>query len=90
MSKDEIQNEINGLKSMLKDTDYTSNKVIESLVATMNGASVTNFIKKFLEWLSSTVTEYGTVMVDRAAWRARIDELEKQLENVAPEVTDVE
>lgn len=79
---DEITNEINGLKSLLRDTDYTSNKIIESMVQAMQDATLTNFIKKFVEWLTNTVKDFGPVIRDRAARRARINELEDELEKL--------
>lgn len=87
---DEITNEINGLKSLLRDTDYTSNKIIESMVQTMQDATLTNFIKKFVEWLTNAVKDFGPVIRDRAAWRARINELEDELEKLDLNAADEE
>lgn len=87
---DEITNEINGLKSLLRDTDYTSNKIIESMVQTMQDATLTNFIKKFVEWLTNAVKDFGPVIRDRAAWRARINELEDELEKLNLSAADEE
>lgn len=74
-----IQAEITALKSLLIDTDYNSNKLVESLVAAMDGVTAVNFIPTFLSWLSDTVNEYGAVVRDRASWRTKINELEDQL-----------
>lgn len=46
--REAIQAEINALKSLLHDTDYKANKLIEGLVATMNGATAVNFISRFI------------------------------------------
>ena len=78
--REAIEAEIRALKSLLVDTDYNSNKLIEDLVITMQSASITNFISKFVAWLKTAVESYGEVVQNRAAWRAKINELEEQLE----------
>lgn len=78
-----IQGEITALKSLLADSDYKANKLIEGLVATMQGATAVNFISRFVAWLSDAATEFGDVMASRAAWRAKINELEAELENLS-------
>lgn len=78
-----ITEQINGLKSLLADTDYVANKIVESLVATMQDATAIDFIAKFLLWLASCAAEYGDTIRKRAQWRAKIRELEQQLEGVA-------
>lgn len=78
--REQIEGEIRALKSLLVDTDYNSNKLIEDLVLTMQSATVTNFISKFVAWIKSAISTYGEVVQNRAAWRARINELEALLE----------
>ena len=64
--REAIQAEINALKSLLRDTDYKANKLIEGLVATMNGATAVNFISRFIAWLADAMREYGDVVSSRA------------------------
>ncbi len=80
-----IQGEITALKSLLDDSDYKANKLIESLVATMQGATAVNFISRFVSWLTDATKEFGDVMASRAMWRAKINELEMDLENLYAE-----
>ena len=80
-----IQAEINALKSLLRDTDYKANKLIEGLVATMNGATAVNFISRFIAWLADAMREYGDVVSSRAAWREKINALEAELETLTDE-----
>lgn len=83
--REAIQAEINALKSLLRDTDYKANKLIEGLVAAMNGATAVNFISRFIAWLSDTMREYGDVVSSRAAWREKINALEAELETLTDE-----
>ena len=83
--REAIQAEINALKSLLRDTDYKANKLIEGLVATMNGATAVNFISRFIAWLADAMREYGDVVSSRAAWREKIKELEAELEALTNE-----
>ena len=77
--REAIQAEINALKSLLYDTDYKANKLIEGLVATMNGATAVNFNSRFIAWLADAMREYGDVVSSRAAWREKINMLEAEL-----------
>lgn len=81
MKKDEIQGEINALKSLLADTDYNSGKLIEGLIVAMKDSTILNFVGNFISWLKSAVTDFGEIIKKRAAWRERINELEKMLED---------
>ena len=86
----EIIGEITAIKSLLVDTDYKSNMLIESLVVTMKDATALNFIAKFIAWLAEAVTEFGTVVEERAAYRTRIRELEAELEALEDETETTE
>lgn len=79
MDNEQIKAEIRALKSLLANTDYNSNKLIEDLVLTMQSATVTNFITKFISWLKSAITNYGDLVSKRASWREKIEELESIL-----------
>lgn len=84
-TRDSILAEITALKMLLADTDYNSNKLIEGLVAAMADATAVNFISKFIAWLKNAIVEYGEVVRNRAAWRERINELEKLLDGLTDE-----
>ena len=77
--REQIEGEIRALKSLLVDTDYNSNKLIEGLVDHMSSATPENFIDEFVAWLKATLAQYGEVAQNRAAWRATINELEAML-----------
>lgn len=81
MDNDRITEQINGLQSLLADTDYVANKIVESLVETMQDATAVNFIAKFLAWLVSCTEEYGDTIRKRSQWRWQIRELERKLED---------
>lgn len=83
--REAIQAEINALKSLLYATDYKANKLIESLVATMNGATAVNLISRFIAWLADAMREYGDVVSSRATWREKINALEAELETLTDE-----
>lgn len=80
MDNERIEEQINGLRSLLSDTDYVANKIVESLVETMQDATAVNFIAKFLVWLASCAAEYGDTIRRRSQWREQIRELEQQME----------
>lgn len=79
MDHERIIAEITALKSLLADTDYNSNKLIEDLVLTMQSATVTNFVSKFISWIKSAVATYGEIVQKRAAWREQLNNLESML-----------
>lgn len=79
MDQKHITAEIIALKSLLVDTDDTGNKLIEDLVLTMQSATATNFISKFVAWIKAAISTYGETVQKRAAWRDRINELEAML-----------
>lgn len=79
MDQKHITAEIIALKSLLVDTDDTVNKLIEDLVLTMQSATATNFISKFVAWIKTAISTYGETVQKRAAWRDRINELEAML-----------
>lgn len=83
--REAIQGEINALKSLLVDTDYKANKIIEGLVTAMSGATAVNFISRFIAWLADAMREYGEVVASRAAWRNEINALEAELEALTDE-----
>lgn len=79
MDHERIIAEITALKSLLADTDYNSNKLIEDLILTMQSATVTNFVSKLISWIKSAVTMYGEIIQKRAAWREQLNNLESML-----------
>lgn len=79
--REQIEGEIRALKSLLADTDYNSNKLIEDLVIAMKSATAVNFINKFVEWLKTATTDYGTVLTNRAEFREKINDLEDRLKD---------
>lgn len=72
-----VRGEITALKSLLADSDYSILKTLEGL---LNCTSATGIIT-FLKDVTSDIKE---IVAKRAAWRARINELEEQYYTPAP------
>lgn len=79
MDYETIMAEIRALKSLLADTDYNDNKLIEGLVNAMKEATQENFVETFMVWLNSVLAQYGELCKERQSWRDRINELEAML-----------
>lgn len=79
MDNEHILAEIRALKSFLEEGDYNDNKMIESLVVTMNEATADNFIEMFMAWVGTTFQQYQDKVQNRQMWRDRINELETML-----------
>ena len=79
MENERIQAEIRALKSFLEEGDYNDNKMIESLVVTMNEATADNFIEMFMAWVNTTFQQYRDKVQNRQLWRDKINELEAML-----------
>ena len=79
MDNEHILAEIRALKSFLDEGDYNDNKMIESLVVTMNEATAYNFIEMFMAWVNTTFQQYRDKVQNRQMWRDRINELEAML-----------
>lgn len=79
MDNERILAEIRALKSFLDEGDYNDNKMIESLVVTMNEATADNFIETFLAWVNTTFQQYQDKVQTRQLWRDKINELETML-----------
>lgn len=59
--------EVEELKRRLRDTDYVDNKILEAWLLGGDEAK------------ARMVTEYSSVLAEREAWRARINELEEMI-----------
>lgn len=79
MDNEHILAEIRALKSFLDEGDYNDNKMIESLVVTMNEATANNFVEMFMAWVNTTFQQYRDKVQNRQMWRDRINELEAML-----------
>lgn len=79
MDNEHILAEIRALKSFLDEGDYNDNKMIESLVVTMNEATTANFIEMFMAWVNTTFQQYRDKVQNRQMWRDKINELEAML-----------
>jgi len=77
--REQIESEIRALKSLLADTDYNSNKLIEDLVNTMQDATPSTFLPGFTAWIKTVIAQQGEVIRKRAMWRGKINELEALL-----------
>lgn len=77
MNNEEIQGEINGLKSLLGDTDYVMYEITESLLAALQDATAMNFAAVCISWLHGVYEDYGEIIRKRVSWRSRLRELER-------------
>lgn len=68
--------EITALKSLLADSDYSILKTLEGLLNCTSATGIISFLK-------DVTTEIKEIAAKRAAWRERINEIEKQF----PELT---
>lgn len=79
MNKEQIESEIAALKNLLEQSDHVPNKLSEGIVLALDGATAVNAIPRLLDTVMSALEEYRDVVKNRAAWRAKINELEAEL-----------
>lgn len=82
MNQEQIMAEIAALKNLLEQSDHVPNKLAEGIVLALDGATAVNAIPRLLSAVMSALEEYRDVVKNRAAWRARINEMEAELENL--------
>ena len=82
MDKEQILSEITALKNLLEQSDHVPNKLAEGIVLALDGATAVNAIARLLSAVMSALEEYREVIKNRAAWRARINELEAELASI--------
>lgn len=71
-TRERIIGEITALKMLLRDTDYEVTKYAEGLTACTTQKQIEAYRGAFME-------QYGEVIENRKAWRAKINELEDEL-----------
>ena len=79
MDQEQILSEITALKNLLEQSDHVPNKLAEGIVLALDGATAVNAIVRLLSAVMSALEEYREVIKNRAAWRARINELEAMM-----------
>ena len=79
MNQEQIIAEITALKNLLEQSDHVPNKLSEGIVLALDGATAFNAIARLLSAVMSALEEYREVIKNRAAWRARINELEAMM-----------
>lgn len=75
--QDQIIAEITALKMLLRDTDYEVTKYAEGLTACTTQKEIQAYRAEFM-------AEHGELIESRKAWRARINELEAELDGLTP------
>lgn len=85
MNQEQIASEIAALKNLLEQSDHVPNKLAEGIVLALDGATAVNAIPRLLTAVMSALDEYRDVVKNRAEWRARINELEAELEKLQEE-----
>lgn len=82
MNQEQIASEIAALKNLLEQSDHVPNKLSEGIVLALDGATAVNAIPRLLSAVMSALEEYRDIVKNRAAWRARINELEAELARI--------
>ena len=82
MDQGQITAEITALKNLLDQSDHVPNKLSEGIVLALDGATAVNAIPRLLAAVMSALDEYRDVIKTRAAWRAKINELEAELDRI--------
>lgn len=67
----DVQGEITALKSLLNDSDYSILKTLEGILNCTSATGIITFLKDVTD-------DIRDIAEKRAAWRARINELEAQ------------
>lgn len=67
----DVQGEISALKSLLNDSDYSILKTLEGILNCTSATGIITFLKDVTD-------DIRDIAEKRAAWRARINELEAQ------------
>lgn len=73
--QDQIIAEITALKMLLRDTDYEVTKYAEGLTSCTTQQQIEAYRAAFME-------QYGEVIENRKTWRAKINELEEELDGL--------
>ncbi len=81
--QDQIIAEITALKMLLRDTDYKVTTYAEGLTACTTQRQIEAYREEFM-------AKYGAIIQSRVAWRARINELEEELEGLSEPVQEDE
>ena len=68
--------EIGFYESFLRQTDHIPNKIIEALIEDLAAATITNFVKVFIDFIVSVRLEYKDVLECRKFARDEINRLE--------------
>ena len=74
-TREQIISEITALKMLLNDTDYQVTKYAEGLTACTTQREQEAYREAFM-------AQYGEVIQNRITWRAKINELEEELDNL--------
>lgn len=82
MTQEQIMAEIAAMKNLLEQSDHIPNKLSEGIVLALDGATAVNAIPRLLAAVMSALEEYRDIVKNRAAWRARINELEAELDRI--------
>ena len=74
-SQDEIDESV--WRIFLMVTDHIPNKIIEALIEDLSVATITNFVKVFINFIASVRVEYKDVLECRKFAREEINRLEE-------------
>ena len=73
--RERIEAEIRGLKYALEESDYAVIKTLEGIADCTSATGIIAFLKEITDEIRETIA-------NRKAWRAKINELEAELENL--------
>ena len=82
MNNEQIMAEIAAMKNLLEQSDHVPNKLAECIVLALDGATAFNAIPRLLAAVMDALEEYRDVVKNRASLRARINELEAELDRI--------
>lgn len=81
--RERIVAEINALKSLLSDSDYQLLKMVENLAGCTSILEILAVFKSFL-------SDFGDLVNSRKTWRANINLLEAELEQLGEDATQAD
>ena len=76
----EYETETEFYETFLIQTDFISNKIIESLIENLANATALNFIGVFIQFIADMRINYSDVLKLRKQAREKINELEAETE----------
>lgn len=84
----EYETESEFYETFLIQTDFIPNKIIESLIENLTGATALNFITAFIQFLADVRVHYSEILKLRKQAREEINRLKDETPTEAETVTE--